>query len=140
MAREKVGSDVMQVRFPDGTFARMDERFGKGGRAEFIRDAVLRTLNGLDGDVLTVGPKPAVREERAKRPERRVLPKGAKLGRWDEQKPVLLAKVRERSMDERTAARELGWAEGLVSRVAAELSEVGYIRYERGLMVHVDGG
>lgn len=38
-------------------------------------------------------------------------------------------------MDERTAARELGWNEGLVSRVATELSQEGLIRFERGLMV-----
>lgn len=44
MAREKIGSDLMQVRFPDGTF----ERIAATGisRPRFIRDAVEAALSG----------------------------------------------------------------------------------------------
>lgn len=44
MAREKVGSDLMQVRFPDGTF----DRIAATGisRPRFIRDAVEAALGG----------------------------------------------------------------------------------------------
>lgn len=44
MAREKVGSDLMQVRFPDGTFDRMDA-FGVP-RPQLIRYAVEMVLDG----------------------------------------------------------------------------------------------
>lgn len=116
-------------------FSRIDAVAGKGKRAEWIRAACEMRLGSVPE--VTVGPKPAVREERAKRPERKVLPAAARkdADRWAEQKPVLLAKLRERPMDERTAARELGWNEGLVSRVATELSQGGEIRFERGLMI-----
>lgn len=150
MARAKVGSDMGQFRFPDGTFGRI-EALGVS-RPDFVRDAVLDRLKWAEGgserDVpVATGPRreeascePDVKNSdpiqskplAAKRPERRP---GRDPDRWSEQKPILLAKIRERSMDERTAARELGWNEGLVSRVATELSQEGLIRFERGLMV-----
>ena len=44
MARDKIGSDLMQVRFPDGTFSQID---ATGiSRPEFIRDAVDAVLRG----------------------------------------------------------------------------------------------
>lgn len=47
MARDKIGDDLMQVRFPDGTFDRIDEL--GSNRSEFIRCAV--------EDALAVSPK-----------------------------------------------------------------------------------
>lgn len=44
MAREKVGDDVMKVRFGDGTFDRIDAV--SGNRSEFIRGAVEAALGG----------------------------------------------------------------------------------------------
>lgn len=149
MAREKVGSDLGQFRFPDGTFDRIEALGVK--RSEFVRDAVLdallrgsassrpREFSGLDR---RLSEPPAVAKVsaspsqvwKAKRPERK-----SGVGRWDAQKPVLEAYLRKRSSDARSAARDLGWNEGLVERVALELSGDGVIRFERGLMVHVSG-
>lgn len=42
MPREKIGDDVMQVRFPDGTFSRIDAI--ASNRSEWIRDVVLSVL------------------------------------------------------------------------------------------------
>lgn len=50
--RLKVGSDLIQVRFPDGTFQRMDAVCGN--RSEFIRDAVEAALCAARGEKVPV--------------------------------------------------------------------------------------
>ncbi|MCF6275677.1 MAG: hypothetical protein L3J05_07925 [Robiginitomaculum sp.] len=51
MGREKIGDEVMKVRFSDGTFARID--CVSGNRSDFIRSAVCGVL---DFDVSAVAP------------------------------------------------------------------------------------
>lgn len=102
-------------------FARIDAAAGKGKRAEWIRVACEMRLGGA----VAKPPKAVV----APRPERKTS------DRWSSERGVLLGALRVRPMDERTAACELGWSDGLVSRVATELSHRGEIRFERGLMV-----
>lgn len=46
MARDKIGSEVMQVRFPDGTFDRIDA--AASNRSEFVRDAVAGALADME--------------------------------------------------------------------------------------------
>lgn len=113
-------------------FSRIDAVAGKGKRAEWIRAACEARL-GAGVPVEVSAPKVSAGKA-AKRPERK-----SGVGRWDAQKPVLEAYLRKRPSDARSAARDLGWNEGLVERVALELSGDGVIRFERGLMVHVSG-
>jgi hypothetical protein len=57
MARRKVGGDVLQVRFFDGTLERIDAVHGN--RSEFIRDAVEAALSaggGVRDYVAVAGP------------------------------------------------------------------------------------
>ena len=62
MARDKIGSEVMQVRFPDGTFDRIDA--AASNRSEFVRDAVERHLVG------TIDAAPGVWETSATPPKK----------------------------------------------------------------------
>lgn len=139
-------------------FARIDAAAGKGKRAEWIRVACEMRLGvdcphrsdcavhnapaypngacncGADGKACACVPEP---EPVAKAPKPVVAPRPERKSsdRWSSERSVLLGALRVRPMDERTAARELGWSDGLVSRVATELSHRGEIRFERGLMV-----
>lgn len=55
MGRGRVGDDLMPVRFPDGTFERIDAL--GGNRSEFIRDAVSAALGDVVRDRAVVGEK-----------------------------------------------------------------------------------
>ena len=106
MARPKVGSDVMPVRFPDGTFAAIDAV--SGNRSEFIRRAVARSLCG--GGLPDKGK--GVGLERLKVSD---APKAVSAGRRMDgdirsgDKAALLALVRENMLNSRAAAKRLGW-------------------------------
>lgn len=87
MPREKIGDDLMQVRFADGTFARIDEV--SGNRSEFIRGAVDVALGGVPASANVVSEKIPVDFLEA-------------------DKAALLALLSERRLGSRDAARRLG--------------------------------
>lgn len=131
MARPKVGSDVMPVRFPDGTFARIDAV--SGNRSEFIRLAVERALAGgglpdkgkgvgLEGlpAVPAILAKSASAATAARAVEAGSEVRAAKAARskaaakWttplrEQDKADLLALVRGNMLNSRAAEARLGW-------------------------------
>lgn len=138
MAREKIGDDVMQVRFPDGTFARIDEV--SSNRSEFIRYAVDEALKAGSGQ----RPKadvPAIAERAVKEvPEKRARSKKNFDGQAvsDGLRPdarVLLSALREKRMTSRDSEKAMGWMGLRYAKAEKQLIQAGLIRVEGGVLV-----
>lgn len=114
MARERVGGDIGQFRFPDGTFARIE---GSGeGRAEFVRAAVLDRLDRLGG---VERPEPV-----AKRADRDFSGDYA----------VVLGELRGHRYSALDLGRKLGWAPMRVDKVLGAMERAGLVRFDRGVV------
>ena len=141
MGRKAVGGDIVHVRFPDGTLDRIDAR-SDGSRSEFIRDAVLRTLNGLDGNFplgSVVASEPEKKSDGLPLEDRIIRATAALDAKYpkkavSDDREVLLALVLKKALSERQAMEALGWMELRVSKVAGKLAGSGLIRYRDGLM------
>lgn len=138
MAREKVGDDVMTVRFSDGTFSRIDAAAGDGKRSEFIRAAVEAALGG-SGPKVSPGVVKAVVRSEAKPVVVRSVPKaiGRPVSRWasdpryGEFRDMVL---RSGSVGVTSAqvVRETGWTPLLVERFADAMHGCGDLHYPHG--------
>jgi Arc/MetJ-type ribon-helix-helix transcriptional regulator len=141
MAREKIGDDVMQVRFPDGTFARIDEV--SSNRSEFIRYAVDKALKAGSGqrpktDVPAIAER-AVKEVPAKRvrSEKKIDGQAVSDGLRPDAK-VLLEALRGKRMTSRDAEKAMGWMGLRYSKAEGQLLLAGAIRVEGGVLVAGD--
>ena len=143
MAREKVGSDMGQFRFPDGTFGRI-EALGHV-RPDFIREAVLGRLAFCEGGgdrevpVAALPAGSAVRNAGSVRPVVPVRPVARRPGKrdWSGDYERVLGVVRERLRSSRELASDLGWAETRVEAVVSAMELEGLVRFERGGVVAV---
>ena len=138
MGREKIGDDVMQVRFPDGTFDGID-KFNPN-RSEFIREVVLRELvvrSGGDGMKRSALPAKPVAG-----PKKNSLKgSGSKVSARDADKAVLLNLVRGklfRSHEARKRLEALGWLGLRYDNAERALLSSGALKVEGGLLVVVE--
>lgn len=117
MAREKVGSDLMQVRFPDGTFDLIDAV--SDNRSCFIRDAVSAALGGG-----------GVRRVPRKKNSNVSSGRGADAA-------VLLEALRKRSMSSREAEKLMGWLGLRYANAEKRLLQDGSVYSDGGILVAV---
>ncbi|GLO70333.1 hypothetical protein MACH17_18500 [Phaeobacter inhibens] len=158
MAREKIGDDVMKVRFPDGTFTRIDAI--APNRSEWIRDIVIGALDACD-DVGTSSPmtreqamdpdpllaalpmKVAEGEEYKFEPRTKLPPidhieEGPSKETGGDLRPdavVLLGALRKKRMSSRDAEEAMGWLGLRYSKAERQLIGLGLVHQENGLLV-----
>lgn len=132
MGREKIGDDVMQVRFPDGTFDRIDNF--NPNRSEFIREVVLRELVvrgggvGMRADVAKVEGVAGVKKNSLKGPGSKVSPR-------DADKAVLLKLVSGKRLSSSQASKALAWPGLRFSNAERALLACGELKVEGGFLV-----
>lgn len=159
MARKKIGDDVMPVRFPDGTFERIDAI--ADNRSDFIRGAVLNALGSdkqdfrLDPKILRDGASAksdvenrpvnnlvSEKEQKSKKP---VQPKknfDRQPVKKDGLRPdaeVLLASIRKRRWTSKQHEKEMGWLGLRFARAEGDLFQAGLIEVDNGVLVAVGG-
>lgn len=139
MAREKIGSDVMQVRFPDGTFAAIDAVCSN--RSEFIRYAVAEALKAGSGQRAKTDA-PAIAERAVKEvPAKRLRSKKNFDGQavsTDGLRPdaaALLEALRKKRMSPKDAEKAMGWLGLRYSKAEGQLLLAGVVRVEGGVLV-----
>lgn len=145
MARKKIGDDVMPVRFPDGTFERIDAI--ADNRSDFIRGAVLNALGSdrveCHGDVTIEVPLPrVVRKSPSEKPDRPKKNFDRQPVKKDGLRPdaeVLLASVRKNRWTSRQHENALGWLGLRFKRAVDDLFQAGLIKVDDGVLVAVGG-
>jgi hypothetical protein len=144
VGRPSLGLKNVLVGFPADVLLRLDAAVGSGGRAEFIRGAVVSALDGSAAPVVELAEKSdlvaAAVEVAVPVPEKKNSEVIPARGADDPRVAVLLSALRKSVMTEGEAARALGWPPVLVAKVASRLSARGLIHYPRGngLMVVVE--
>jgi hypothetical protein len=128
MARDRVGDDVMNVRFGDGTFARID-KLG-GNRSGFIRAAVASALDAADG-----GRKKKSFVSSGKKGDRVAVV--AATGRSADQ-AVVLDLVRSKHLTSHQASDFLGWLGMRYANAEKALLRAGSIAVVDGALVATD--
>lgn len=150
MARKKIGDDVMPVRFPDGTFERIDAI--ADNRSDFIRGAVLSAL-GSDRDVrvgcsteIVAGPVDVGIGQTEPKPKKPSLTKPVQPKKNFDRKPVkkdglrpdaevLLASIRKRRWTSKQHEKEMGWLGLRFARAEGDLFDLGLVKVEDGMLV-----
>lgn len=114
MGRSGIGGQVL-VRLGDGVPERIDAVAGKGGRSEFVRQAVLAALDGAKD----IAPVEAELERAV--PAKPVVKPSS--DRWAADGAEVLRVLRGRRMTARDLSRELVWAELRVERALRSLGD-----------------
>lgn len=152
MARKKIGDDVMPVRFPDGTFERIDAI--ADNRSDFIRGAVLSALGSdrvhievnAGSPSLEVAGKSRKYEIEKPAPQKPTEPKknfDRKPVKKDGLRPdaeVLLASIRKRRWTSKQHEKEMGWLGLRFARAEGDLFQAKLISAEDGILVAKGGG
>lgn len=119
MPRERIGGDLMQVRFPDGTFAAIDAVATV--RSEFIRGAVADALDG-PGRIKRAPKKSEIRATSVPSPR-------------EADKAALLEALRARRMSSREAEAAMGWPGLRYRNAERDLMASGKVLAQGGVLV-----
>lgn len=131
MAREKIGSDLTQVRFPDGTFDRI-EALG-ADRPYFIRAAVEAALVEAGGADRVAAAK------RSGGKKNSFASSGKKpVSRRSADVSVLLSALRMKSMSSRDLERKVAWSGLRFRNAELRLLDDGLATVKGGLLVAAD--
>jgi hypothetical protein len=137
MPREKIGNDVIPVRFPDGTFDRIVRI--NPNRNEFIRKAVADALADAEGCAdVTWPPKGGDEVPLARKPDQPKKNFDGKPVDKEELRPdarVLLEQVRQKRWTSQRHEKALGWLGRRFINAEGDLFELGLIRAEGGILV-----
>ncbi|WP_170759971.1 hypothetical protein [Ruegeria lacuscaerulensis] len=138
MAREKIGDDVMPVRFPDGTFDRIMKI--NPNRTEFIRKAVADALAAVERGNMQKphSAEPEVEKPISKKPPQPKKNFDGKPVDKDELRPdarVLLGQVRQKRWTSKQHEKALGWPGLRFPRAEGDLFQAKLIKVEDGILV-----